>query len=135
MFRGGQRLAITIAGESNIDDYRPLINDVLIRVRTELCVLESFIRETAIPFIQVSTWLPMRSPAAIQTSHSTSLTILGGQLCMFESEMVHCKLKSNLFPGTVKLQYNTIVVLQCRREGIPPRPCPSRSPGSEGCLW
>eukprot|EP00468_Gymnochlora_sp_CCMP2014_P000939 CAMPEP_0167740516 /NCGR_PEP_ID=MMETSP0110_2-20121227/323_1 /TAXON_ID=629695 /ORGANISM="Gymnochlora sp., Strain CCMP2014" /LENGTH=219 /DNA_ID=CAMNT_0007624423 /DNA_START=410 /DNA_END=1066 /DNA_ORIENTATION=- len=35
-----------------MEDYRPLINDVLIRVRTELCVLESFARETAFPFIQ-----------------------------------------------------------------------------------
>ena len=32
-----------------MEDYRPLINDVLIRVRTELCVLESFTRETAVP--------------------------------------------------------------------------------------
>jgi len=63
VFRGGQRLAISIAGEANIDDYRPLINDVLIRVRTELCILESFIRETAIPFIQAKgvAWiLPLR---------------------------------------------------------------------------
>mmetsp|Transcript_12955 Transcript_12955/g.20777 ORF Transcript_12955/g.20777 Transcript_12955/m.20777 type:complete len:448 (-) Transcript_12955:238-1581(-) len=52
LFRLGQRAAVTVAGDQNVDDYRPLINDVLIRVRTEICVLESFARETALPFIQ-----------------------------------------------------------------------------------
>ena len=48
----GQRAAQNLAGDENIENYRPLINDVLIRVRTELCVLESFVRETAVPFVQ-----------------------------------------------------------------------------------
>jgi len=52
VFRVGQRAAIGLAGDENIENYRPLINDVLIRVRTELCVLESFVRETAIPFVR-----------------------------------------------------------------------------------
>ena len=52
MFRVGQRAAISLAGDENIENYRPLINDVLIRVRTELCVLESFVRETAVPFVR-----------------------------------------------------------------------------------
>jgi len=52
VFRVGQRAAISLAGDENIENYRPLINDVLIRVRTELCVLESFVRETAVPFVR-----------------------------------------------------------------------------------
>ena len=52
VFRVGQRAAQNLAGDENIENYRPLINDVLIRVRTELCVLESFVRETAVPFVQ-----------------------------------------------------------------------------------
>ena len=52
LFRFGQRGALMIAGDENIENYRPLINDVLIRVRTEICVLESFLRETATPFIR-----------------------------------------------------------------------------------
>ena len=44
VFRVGQRAALALAGDQNIENYRPLINDVLIRVRTELCVLESFSR-------------------------------------------------------------------------------------------
>lgn len=51
VFRVGQSMAMNIAGSETVEDYRPLINDVLIRVRTELCVLESFVRETATPFI------------------------------------------------------------------------------------
>ena len=52
VFRVGQRAALGLAGADNIENYRPLINDVLIRVRTEQCVLESFSRETALPFIR-----------------------------------------------------------------------------------
>ena len=52
VFRVGQKAALALAGDQNIENYRPLINDVLIRVRTELCVLESFGRETALPFIR-----------------------------------------------------------------------------------
>eukprot|EP00242_Pyramimonas_sp_CCMP2087_P006492 CAMPEP_0198210970 /NCGR_PEP_ID=MMETSP1445-20131203/22547_1 /TAXON_ID=36898 /ORGANISM="Pyramimonas sp., Strain CCMP2087" /LENGTH=394 /DNA_ID=CAMNT_0043885143 /DNA_START=66 /DNA_END=1250 /DNA_ORIENTATION=+ len=76
VFRGGQRLAINIAGDQNIEDYRPLINDVLIRVRTELCVLESFIRETAIPFIQV------KGVGWILPLHETNETYLAGVVFM-----------------------------------------------------
>lgn len=62
-FRVGQRTAAFIAGDQNIENYRPLINDVLIRVRTEICVLESFLRETATPFIRekgIGWVLPLR---------------------------------------------------------------------------
>lgn len=63
VFRLGQRGITAVAGTRSIEDYRPLINDVLIRVRTELCVLESFARETAVPFVQqkgISWVLPAR---------------------------------------------------------------------------
>lgn len=74
IFRVGQRAALGIAGTDNIEDYRPLINDVLIRVRTELCVLESFVRETATPFIQqkgVRATLPLTFPLLHTPSPST----------------------------------------------------------------
>jgi hypothetical protein len=48
VFRVGQRAALSLAGDENIENYRPLINDVLIRVRTELCILESFGREVGL---------------------------------------------------------------------------------------
>ena len=82
VFRGGQRLALLVAGNDNIEDYRPLINDVLIRVRTELCVLESFTRETAVPFLQekgVGWVLPL---------HETSETYLAGVVFMVGANFI-----------------------------------------------
>eukprot|EP00217_Crustomastix_stigmatica_P000501 CAMPEP_0183819666 /NCGR_PEP_ID=MMETSP0803_2-20130417/64251_1 /TAXON_ID=195967 /ORGANISM="Crustomastix stigmata, Strain CCMP3273" /LENGTH=203 /DNA_ID=CAMNT_0026064555 /DNA_START=360 /DNA_END=968 /DNA_ORIENTATION=- len=69
-------MALQLAGSENIEDYRPLINDVLIRVRTELCVLESFVRETAIPFFRNHgfTW--------IFPFHETTETYLAGVVFM-----------------------------------------------------
>jgi len=72
VFRVGQRVALSLAGDSNIENYRPLINDVLIRVRTELCVLESFVRETAIPFVQT------KGLGWVLPKHETSETYLAG---------------------------------------------------------
>uniref|UniRef100_A0A7S2XAP8 Uncharacterized protein n=1 Tax=Lotharella oceanica TaxID=641309 RepID=A0A7S2XAP8_9EUKA len=72
VFRLGQRTAVALAGDQNVDDYRPLINDVLIRVRTELCVLESFMRETALPFIQ------KKGVGWILPVHETSETYVAG---------------------------------------------------------
>ena len=72
VFRVGQKVALTLAGDSNIENYRPLINDVLIRVRTELCVLESFVRETAIPFVQT------KGLGWVLPKHETSETYLAG---------------------------------------------------------
>uniref|UniRef100_A0A7S3Z1Q8 Uncharacterized protein n=1 Tax=Lotharella globosa TaxID=91324 RepID=A0A7S3Z1Q8_9EUKA len=72
VFRLGQRTAVALAGDQNVDDYRPLINDVLIRVRTELCVLESFMRETALPFIQ------RKGVGWILPVHETSETYVAG---------------------------------------------------------
>ena len=82
VFRVGQRAAVKVAGETNIEDYRPLINDVLIRVRTELCVLESFARETAIPFVRekgVGWVLPV---------HETPETYLAGVVFMVGANFI-----------------------------------------------
>ncbi|OUS45965.1 hypothetical protein BE221DRAFT_146270 [Ostreococcus tauri] len=82
VFRVGQRAAISLAGDENIENYRPLINDVLIRVRTELCVLESFVRETAVPFVQekgVGWVLPARE---------TSETYLAGVVFMLGANFI-----------------------------------------------
>eukprot|EP00873_Tetraselmis_striata_P041368 jgi/Tetstr1/461632/TSEL_006732.t1 len=82
LFRMGQQGAMAVAGSENIENYRPLINDVLIRVRTEICVLESFVRETATPFIQEKGlgWvLPM---------HETSETYLAGVVFMVGANFI-----------------------------------------------
>ena len=82
VFRVGQRAALGLAGADNIENYRPLINDVLIRVRTELCVLESFSRETALPFIRekgIGWVLPL---------HETSETYLAGVVFMVGANFI-----------------------------------------------
>jgi hypothetical protein len=39
-------------GQENVVEYGPLIASVLLRIRLELCVLESFLYEAVLPFIQ-----------------------------------------------------------------------------------
>ena len=82
VFRVGQRAALALAGDQNIENYRPLINDVLIRVRTELCVLESFSRETALPFIKE------KGLGWVLPIHETSETYLAGVVFMVGANFI-----------------------------------------------
>ena len=82
VFRAGQKAALVVAGSDNIEDYRPLINDVLIRVRTELCVLESFARETAVPFVQ------QKGVGWVLPLHETSETYLAGVVFMVGTNFI-----------------------------------------------
>eukprot|EP00747_Dinoflagellata_sp_TGD_P217474 gnl/TRDRNA2_/TRDRNA2_89871_c1_seq1.p1 gnl/TRDRNA2_/TRDRNA2_89871_c1~~gnl/TRDRNA2_/TRDRNA2_89871_c1_seq1.p1 ORF type:complete len:384 (-),score=86.23 gnl/TRDRNA2_/TRDRNA2_89871_c1_seq1:81-1232(-) len=82
VFRSGQQAALLVAGNDNIEDYRPLINDVLIRVRTELCVLESFTRETAVPFVQ------SKGLGWVFPLHETSETYLAGVVFMIGTNFI-----------------------------------------------
>ena len=82
VFRVGQRAALGLAGADNIENYRPLINDVLIRVRTELCVLESFSRETALPFIRE------KGLGWVLPLHETSETYLAGVVFMVGANFI-----------------------------------------------
>lgn len=45
-------VASTLVGKENVVEYGPLIASVLLRIRLELCVLESFLYEAVVPFIQ-----------------------------------------------------------------------------------
>lgn len=82
VFRVGQRAALSLAGDQNIENYRPLINDVLIRVRTELCILESFGRETALPFIRE------KGLGWVLPLHETSETYLAGVVFMVGTNFI-----------------------------------------------
>ena len=82
VFRVGQKAALGLAGADNIENYRPLINDVLIRVRTELCVLESFSRETALPFIRE------KGLGWVLPLHETSETYLAGVVFMVGANFI-----------------------------------------------
>ena len=41
-----------VVGPENVVEYGPLIASVLLRIRLELCVLESFVYEAIVPFVQ-----------------------------------------------------------------------------------
>lgn len=44
--------ANAVVGKENVVEYGPLIASLLLRVRLEICVLESFIYEAVVPFVQ-----------------------------------------------------------------------------------
>lgn len=71
-----------IIGSENIIEYGPLIASVLLRVRLELCVFESFLYEAVIPFIKVKgiTWiLPL---------HETLETFIAGTIFAIASNFI-----------------------------------------------
>eukprot|EP01036_Dinobryon_divergens_P024361 gene24361-32806_t len=72
----------TIIGQENIAEYGPLVASVLLRVRLELCVFESFIYEAVIPFVRVKglSWiLPL---------HETLETFLAGTIFAVASNFI-----------------------------------------------
>ena len=66
--------ANSLVGEDNTLQYGPLIASLLLRIRLEICVLESFINEAVVPFIRqngISWILPL---------HETLETFLAGTI-------------------------------------------------------
>ena len=51
-YRFGQTLVVSVVGPESYKEYAPLIAGGLLRVRLELCVVESFFYEAIIPFIK-----------------------------------------------------------------------------------
>lgn len=69
-------------GRENVDEYGPLIASVLLRIRLEICVLESFLYEAVIPFISkkgLSWVLPL---------HETVETFLAGTIFAIASNFI-----------------------------------------------
>lgn len=74
--------ANSLVGADNVVEYGPLIASVLLRIRLELCVLESFLYEAVLPFIQKKglTWvLPL---------HETVETFLAGTIFAIASNFI-----------------------------------------------
>jgi hypothetical protein len=74
--------ANSLVGSDNVVEYGPLIASVLLRIRLELCVLESFLYEAVLPFIQKKglTWvLPL---------HETVETFLAGTIFAIASNFI-----------------------------------------------
>jgi hypothetical protein len=109
VFRVGQKAALGLAGADNIENYRPLINDVLIRVRTELCVLESFSRETALPFIRE------KGLGWVLPLHETSETYLAGVVFMVGANFI--LLGSTKVVAILAIYHDLSLGLVCRAAG------------------
>ena len=72
VYRTLQATALSVVGKQNYEDYAPLIAGGILRVRLELCVLESFVYEAVLPFVKekgLSWVLPL---------HETVETFLAG---------------------------------------------------------
>lgn len=75
-------IANGLVGKENVVEYGPLIASVLLRVRLELCVLESFLYEAVVPFVQkkgLSWVLPL---------HETVETFLAGTIFAVASNFI-----------------------------------------------
>lgn len=81
-YRVLQQSSISLIGMENYDQYKPLIAGGLLRVRLELCVVESFLNEAVVPFIRdngVSWVLPL---------HETVETFIAGVIFCFATTFV-----------------------------------------------
>jgi hypothetical protein len=72
----------TLIGAENVIEYGPLVASVLLRVRLELCVFESFIYEAVIPFIQ------QKGISWIFPLHETLETFLAGTIFAVASNFI-----------------------------------------------
>ena len=74
--------ANALVGADNVVEYGPLIASVLLRVRLELCVLESFIYEAVIPFVRT------KGLSWILPIHETVETVLAGTIFAVASNFI-----------------------------------------------
>jgi hypothetical protein len=74
VYQGIKLIANRVVGSENVAEYGPLIASVLLRVRLELCVLESFLYEAVIPFIK------QRGLSWVLPLHETLETFIAGSI-------------------------------------------------------
>ena len=82
VYQGLKLLANGVVGADNVMEYGPLIASVLLRIRLELCVLESFLYEAVIPFVKqkgLSWVLPL---------HETVETFVAGTIFAIASNFI-----------------------------------------------
>eukprot|EP01031_Cornospumella_fuschlensis_P037562 gene37562-45621_t len=75
-------VANTLIGPENVIEYGPLVASVLLRVRLELCVFESFVYEAVVPFIQ------QKGLSWILPLHETLETFLAGTIFAVASNFI-----------------------------------------------
>lgn len=75
-------LAYSLIGDDNVVEYGPLIASVLLRIRLEVCVLESFIYEAVVPFVQ------QKGFSWILPLHESIETVLAGTIFAIASNFI-----------------------------------------------
>lgn len=75
-------VANTLIGPENVIEYGPLVASVLLRVRLELCVFESFVYEAVVPFVQ------QKGLSWILPLHETLETLLAGTIFAVASNFI-----------------------------------------------
>lgn len=75
-------VATALVGQENIVQYGPLIASVLLRIRLELCVFESFLYEAVVPFVQ------QKGLSWILPLHETLETFLAGTIFAVASNFI-----------------------------------------------
>ena len=81
-YRFGKDLVVGLVGPESVKEYAPLIAGGLLRVRLELCVVESFVYEAIVPFVRQNglSWvLPL---------HETVETFLAGVVFAVASNFI-----------------------------------------------
>lgn len=74
--------ANSLVGPDNVVEYGPLIASVLLRVRLELCVLESFVYEAVVPFVK------LKGLSWVLPIHETIETFLAGTIFALASNFI-----------------------------------------------
>jgi hypothetical protein len=114
--------ASLIVGPENVMEYGPLIASVLLRIRLELCVLESFVYEAIIPFIQqkgISWVLPL---------HETVETFVAGTIFAVASNFI--LLGSTKIVTVLFVYFDALTGFPARNIGkLIKRASPDKSPG------
>lgn len=75
-------IANSIIGQENVVEYGPLVASVLLRVRLELCVFESFVYEAVLPFIH------QKGLSWILPLHETLETFIAGTIFAVASNFI-----------------------------------------------
>eukprot|EP01038_Epipyxis_sp_PR26KG_P012027 gene12027-16100_t len=102
-------LANSFVGAENVVQFGPLIASVLLRIRLELCVFESFIYEAVIPFIKA------KGLSWILPFHETLETFLAGTIFAVASNFI--LLGSTKIFAVLLIYFDTLVGMPTRFVG------------------
>jgi len=116
-----------LVGPDNVVEYGPLIASVLLRVRLELCVLESFVNEAVVPFVQ------QKGLSWILPLHETVETFLAGTIFAVASNFI--LLGSTKIVSVLLIYFDAITGFPARILGSGLKRTSSKEIGNVGTLF